>query len=179
MNFNRNKARFIQGKHYFSATHAEVTNCYPENYKGNQGLNLFTQRGVALLAKSLNTDTAWSLYEQMVDSYFDDHIEVYDQTIPRPEPEPLPYQDVYKDKYLNLLEETLVLVKKEAQINSQQPTLASTTNSSRAYKRYTQEEINKILVLHAQGLSHREIGLQVNRGLHGIAKIVQAARRAA
>ena len=81
-NFNRNKSRFQDGKHFFSVTGNElkeldggslrpaVNNVVMPNLRGPV-VTLYTKHGAALHAKMLNTDTAWELYEAMVDHYFD------------------------------------------------------------------------------------------------------------
>lgn len=76
VNFNRNKDRYEEGKHYLCLKGAElqafkndVTNC---NLVGNRAstLYLWTERGALLHAKSLNTDKAWEVYDQLVETYF-------------------------------------------------------------------------------------------------------------
>lgn len=76
VNFNRNKERYEEGKHYICLKGAElqafknnVTNC---NLVGNRAntLYLWTERGALLHAKSLNTDTAWEVYDRLVETYF-------------------------------------------------------------------------------------------------------------
>lgn len=47
-NFNRNKDRYLESKHYIC----------------------LTGKGAFLHAKSLNTDVAWEVYDRLVDSYF-------------------------------------------------------------------------------------------------------------
>lgn len=75
VNFNRNKTKYKEGKHYIllrgdelRAYKNEVTNCNLVS-KVNQ-LYLWTERGAMLHAKSLNTDKAWEIYERLVDFYF-------------------------------------------------------------------------------------------------------------
>ena len=70
VNFSRNKARFVKGKHYFELSHSEVTESNVQNYKGTKGLILWTERGAARHAKLLSTDAAWDLFEDMEDTYF-------------------------------------------------------------------------------------------------------------
>jgi DNA-binding CsgD family transcriptional regulator len=76
VNFNRNKDRYEEGKHYLCLKGAElqafkndVTNC---NLVGNRAsaLYLWTERGALLHAKSLNTDKAWEVYGELVETYF-------------------------------------------------------------------------------------------------------------
>ncbi|EOU42416.1 ORF6N domain-containing protein [Escherichia sp. KTE114] len=74
-NFNRNKSRFAEGKHYF-----QVTGIQLENLRGTfspaqisnktRALTLWTERGAANHAKMLETDQAWSYHEDLVEFYF-------------------------------------------------------------------------------------------------------------
>lgn len=77
-NFNYNKGRFIEGKHYYRLTGAAL-----REFKNNRVVNsdsvtnsrakeaiLWTARGAARHAKMLETDQAWDVFEQLEDSYF-------------------------------------------------------------------------------------------------------------
>lgn len=75
-NFNRNKDRYVNGKHYISLEGAEKNDFvdrgqFDRGLKNAKTLYLWTQKGAFLHAKSLNTDTAWEVYDRLVDSYFD------------------------------------------------------------------------------------------------------------
>lgn len=111
-NFNRNKKRFQEGKHYyvlkgdslneFRANQNELckirTNqnelhevCANQNdlYKipnNTRILYLWTKRGALLLAKSIDTDTAWDAYERLIDFYFEKQEE---SILPQMEKQPL------------------------------------------------------------------------------------------
>ena len=74
-NFKRNKNRYEEGKHYIClkgedlrAFKSEMTNCHFA--KNLNVLYLWTERGALLHAKSLNTDKAWEVYDQLVETYF-------------------------------------------------------------------------------------------------------------
>ena len=74
-NFNRNKDRYVEGKHYISLAGEEkkkFLNCHQfEDGSKNAGvIYLWTQKGCLLHAKSLNTDVAWEVYDRLVDNYF-------------------------------------------------------------------------------------------------------------
>lgn len=96
-NFNRNKDRYTEGKHYFllegeslesfktsleiadsletTATQfvdklAETTTQIAYSLKGVNKLYLWTEKGALMHAKSLNTDKAWQKYEELVDDYY-------------------------------------------------------------------------------------------------------------
>lgn len=73
-NFNRNKDRYEEGKHYYLLKGDEL-----KEFKANgqidllpnlNKLYLWTERGAFLHAKSLNTDKAWEVYDSLVEHYF-------------------------------------------------------------------------------------------------------------
>jgi len=74
-NFNANKIRYSEGKHFFALTgeekrdflnHTEIA----DGSKNASQLYLWTEKGAWLHAKSLNTDRAWEAYEALVDDYY-------------------------------------------------------------------------------------------------------------
>lgn len=72
-NFNHNKERYNEGKHYICLTGDELR-AFREIHDLPTNLNkvyLWTQKGAFLHAKSLNTDKAWEVYDHLVDSYFE------------------------------------------------------------------------------------------------------------
>lgn len=74
-NFNQNRARYQEGKHYICLQGEEKTefvNCLEnhDSLKNAKQIYLWTERGALLHAKSLNTDKAWEVYERLVDFYF-------------------------------------------------------------------------------------------------------------
>lgn len=75
-NFNRNKSRYIEGKHFFKLTGNDAENfCVHhfdecKNHSKIRTIYLWTEKGALLHAKSLNTDKAWEVYEFLVDTYF-------------------------------------------------------------------------------------------------------------
>lgn len=71
-NFNHNKDRYVDGKHFICLTGNELRT-FREIHDLPSNLNrvyLWTEKGAFLHAKSLNTDQAWEVYDQLVDSYF-------------------------------------------------------------------------------------------------------------
>jgi hypothetical protein len=76
VNFSRNKERFVPGKHYFCLEGAELRTFLTtlQNVRSSNSriskLYLWTEKGALLHAKSLNTDKAWEVYEQLVDDYY-------------------------------------------------------------------------------------------------------------
>lgn len=74
-NFNRNKNRYQEGKHFISLQGDEKNQFINLNQielgsKNAQTLYLWTEKGAWLHAKSLNTDEAWNAYEKLVDEYY-------------------------------------------------------------------------------------------------------------
>ncbi len=76
-NFNRNKDRYVEGKHFVCLTGDEKAEFIKKNqndfssFTRAKAIYLWTKKGAFLHAKSLNTDTAWEVYDRLVDSYFD------------------------------------------------------------------------------------------------------------
>ena len=74
-NYNRNKSRFIEGKHYFKLSGEEVE-ILRNSFGGVQisnkarSLTLWTERGAANHAKMLETDQSWDYYNDLTEFYF-------------------------------------------------------------------------------------------------------------
>jgi hypothetical protein len=74
-NFNYNKSRYTEGKHFIAITgdeKREFVNRHEiqDGAKNAKTLYLWTEKGAWLHAKSLNTDEAWDAYEKLVDEYY-------------------------------------------------------------------------------------------------------------
>lgn len=77
-NFKRNRARFIEEKHFFQISGNElkefkdcVTNCHTVQIdKRTASLTLWPERGAARHAKMLNTDKAWEVFELLEETFF-------------------------------------------------------------------------------------------------------------
>lgn len=73
-NFNRNKERYHEGKHYICLTGDELREFRAKNQNdvlpNANKFYLWTEKGTFLHAKSLNTDKAWEVYDKLVDFYF-------------------------------------------------------------------------------------------------------------
>ena len=74
-NFNANKERYVEEKHFYCLegdalrnfrANTEITDL-PSNINK---LYLWTEKGALLHAKSLNTDKAWEVYDRLVETYF-------------------------------------------------------------------------------------------------------------
>lgn len=80
-NFNRNKERFIEGKHFFLIEGDELRELKNRNSlrvsvkiaRNVRSLILWTERGAARHAKMLETDQAWEVFEKLEDHYFSTH----------------------------------------------------------------------------------------------------------
>ena len=74
-NFNVNKERFIEGKHYFkiegeALKNLRVTFSNLQISAMTRTLYLWTKRGAARHAKMLSTEKAWEVFELLEDNYF-------------------------------------------------------------------------------------------------------------
>ncbi|MFG1127944.1 ORF6N domain-containing protein [Salmonella enterica subsp. enterica serovar Aberdeen] len=77
-NFNRNKERFIEGKHFFLIEGDDLRKLKNKNSlrvsvkiaRNVRSLILWTERGAARHAKMLETDQAWEVFEKLEDCYF-------------------------------------------------------------------------------------------------------------
>ena len=75
-NFNRNKSKFVEGKHYFYLTGDELrefkrgNGLLDEYLKSTPHLYLWTERGANHHCKILDTDKAWEQFENLEETYF-------------------------------------------------------------------------------------------------------------
>lgn len=74
-NFNRNKERYKEGKHFIVLEGREKSIFINRHQidlgsKNAKTLYLWTEKGAWLHAKSLNTGAAWDAYELLVDEYY-------------------------------------------------------------------------------------------------------------
>lgn len=73
-NFNRNKDRYIEGKHFICLIGNSLRKFRAKNQNdvlpNANKFYLWTEKGAFLHAKSLNTDKAWEVYDHLVDTYF-------------------------------------------------------------------------------------------------------------
>lgn len=74
-NFNANKERYQEGKHFY-VLQGEDLKSFKSDYgnsvfaKNLNKLYLWTEKGALLHAKSLGTDKAWEVYDMLVETYF-------------------------------------------------------------------------------------------------------------
>lgn len=91
-NFNYNKNRFAEGKHYFLLTGEDRKEFLLNNReihdssKHAKVIYLWTTKGALLIAKTLGTDQAWDAYEQLVDDYFNKVERLQQMNVPSPIP---------------------------------------------------------------------------------------------
>ena len=74
-NFNRNKTRFIEGKHYYKVEGEElkdlrVTNSNLQISSKARVLYLWTKQGASRHCKILDTDRAWQQFDVLEENYF-------------------------------------------------------------------------------------------------------------
>ena len=127
-NFNRNKERYVVGKHFICLEEQAL-----KDFKTNgqidlslklNKLYLWTERGAFLHAKSLNTDKAWEVYDSLVEHYFKSR-----------EAKPSMLPTTYKEALLQLVaqveqNEKLELENKELKPKAQFADAASTSENS-------------------------------------------------
>ena len=99
-NHDRNKDRFVEGKHYYKITGDELRN-FKKALSSSKILSqnassliLWTERGAARHAKMLDTDHAWDVFERLEDCYFNQ-----EQKVPVKN-EVKPYSQTGNDLYL-------------------------------------------------------------------------------
>jgi len=99
-NFNRNKTKFVEGKHFFKIEGTELREFKNKVTNGHlvspnaKHLILWTERGAARHAKMLDTDHAWDVFERLEDCYFNQ-----EQKVPVKN-EVKPYAPTGNDLYL-------------------------------------------------------------------------------
>lgn len=89
-NFNRNKEKFIEGKHFITLKGDDlkgfkdsVTNCNLVGKNANQ-LIIWTKQGASRHSKMLGTDRAWDMYDELEENYFNPKSQI-DETNLSPE----------------------------------------------------------------------------------------------
>lgn len=101
-NFNENKERFVEGKHFFKLEGEElnklrVTNSDLQISPMTRALYLWTKQGASRHCKMLGTDRAWDMFDCLEESYFNPkQQEMY---IPQNYPDALrAYADAWEQK---------------------------------------------------------------------------------
>lgn len=78
-NFNHNKDKFIEGKHYYKVEGEELKNlrvCFShlQISPKTRTLYLWTKRGASRHCKMLGTDKAWEMFDTLEENYFNPKI---------------------------------------------------------------------------------------------------------
>ena len=73
-NFNRNRDKYVEGKHFICLKGEELKEFKAKGQidllPNVHMLYLWTEKGTFLHAKSLNTDIAWEVYDRLIETYF-------------------------------------------------------------------------------------------------------------
>lgn len=73
-NYNRNKSKYEEGKHFICLTGEALKEYRAKNQNdvlpNANRFYLWTEKGAFLHAKSLNTDKAWEAYSDLIDGYY-------------------------------------------------------------------------------------------------------------
>ena len=80
-NYNNNKERFVEGKHFYKVEGDELKKLRVENFDlqispMTRSLYLWTKRGVARHSKMLGTDRAWDMFDCLEENYFNPQVTV-------------------------------------------------------------------------------------------------------
>lgn len=73
-NYNRNKGKYTEGKHFICLTGEDLKEYRAKNQNdvlpNANKFYLWTEKGAFLHAKSLNTEKAWEAYSNLIDGYY-------------------------------------------------------------------------------------------------------------
>ncbi|MTV50773.1 hypothetical protein GJ688_17720 [Heliobacillus mobilis] len=118
-NFLRNKERYQEGVHYFLLTNNEIKGLVgaihqiEDQLRYTHSFYLWTERGAARHAKSLNTNKAWDVFDILENHYF------ISQTKATHQPESNPNQYVLPKTYVEALRELADVYEKKEQLELQ------------------------------------------------------------
>lgn len=100
-NYSRNATRFIEGKHFYQVSGADLV-ALKDNpsfrgvvHRNARHLRLWTERGAARHAKMLDTDQAWEVFEKLEDAYFRPVEEARQEPAPTDDYDPLSVMNRY------------------------------------------------------------------------------------
>lgn len=156
--FNRNKDKFIEGKHFYRLEGQElrefkdrVSNSYLVGKNANS-LILYTKQGAGRHSKILNTDRAWDMFDELEENYFNPKTQQFN--IPTTLPEALRLSADLAEKN-QVLEQQLLEV--QPKLNYLDIILSSkdtvTITQIAADYGMSAREMNK--VLHKLGIQHK------------------------
>lgn len=140
-NYNVNKSRFEEGKHFYKVEGDVLKNLRLTNSKLQispkaRSLYLWTRRGASRHCKMLGTDKAWEMFDALEESYFN------------------PIQRMSKDSYMiadpverakRWIEEETVRQEQEKQIESQKPMVLFANSVSASKSEILVGELAKII----------------------------------
>lgn len=145
-NYSNNKHRYQEGKHFFLVQGDELKRLKngTENF-GLVGINassvyLWTEKGAFLHAKSLNTDAAWSVYEKLVDSYFN-KVNVLTE---REQLKAAMRITIENDEKINEIDQRLAKVENDTRIDAFQQNVIKKQIGSRVYKVFEEHNPNEL-----------------------------------
>lgn len=115
-NFNRNKEKFIEGKHYVLLKGEElkefknsVTNCNLVGKNANT-LILYTKQGASRHSKMLGTDRAWDMFDELEENYFN----------PQYQPMSIEQMMIHQLQEMETVKNDVALLKTETTLNGSQ-----------------------------------------------------------
>ncbi len=79
-NFKNNRKHFIEGVDYFFLKGKDVVGNFHTTSKYTYQLNVFTETGYLMLAKSLTDDLSWAVQRELVNCYFRKSVELAKET---------------------------------------------------------------------------------------------------
>lgn len=142
-NYSNNKERFTETKHYYKLTGEDVKNFHNLDIpRATTVLTLWTEKGVARLSKSIGTNTAWDIFEELEDTYF----KVKENKLYLPSyqiEDPTARAYAWIEDEINKLGEIGKVI---FHISSYEATL-NHGNAKRSYKMYTMNKRGRIITL--------------------------------
>ncbi|MHC5249813.1 ORF6C domain-containing protein [Enterococcus sp. LJL90] len=115
-NFNNNKIKFIEGKHYFRLEGSELKKFKDsvENFDivGNRvnQLILYTKQGASRHSKMLGTDQAWDMFDELEENYFN----------PRYQPMSIEQMMIHQLQEMETVKQDVSQLKIEMEVSSSQ-----------------------------------------------------------
>jgi hypothetical protein len=114
-NFNNNKDKFIEGKHYFKlqGEKLKMFKLQVENFdlqisSMTRSLYLWTKRGAARHSKMVGTDRAWDVFDQLEENYFNPQLRLPQKPMSATEQLSLAVKSVLEiDDRVTTLEDTM------------------------------------------------------------------------
>ena len=173
-NFNSNKERYEEGKHYFLLQGDELrrfrANTEFTDLPSNiNKLYLWTEKGALLHAKSLNTDRAWEVYDILVETYFRIKENVQSLNTSELSPELQMFKQIFDTVAKQELENKQIKDKlKETKEEIQGIRDVVSINTSTVSWR---EECRRLIVKMANSLGGNRFIGDINREIYGLMKI--------